>query len=61
MLCYQKTTRNPQGPTIIVGSKKKHFYLTLLSGNIPKVWESAFVLPLNKGVVSSDLNNYRPI
>ena len=37
------------------------FNLTLVSGNIPKVWKAAHVLPLHKGSDTSDPNNYRPI
>lgn len=37
------------------------FNLTLLTNVIPKVWKSAFVIPLLKGGDPTILNNYRPI
>lgn len=37
------------------------FNLTLENNEIPKIWKSAFVLPVLKGGDSSTLNNYRPI
>ena len=51
---------NP-GLPIIVGSITHIFYLTLLSGNIPKVWKSALVQPLHMDGDSSDLHHYHPI
>lgn len=37
------------------------FNLTLLTNKIPRIWKSAFVLPLLKRGDPSILNNYRPI
>lgn len=37
------------------------FNLTLSSNSIPKLWKSAYVLPLLKGGEPTALNNYRPI
>ena len=37
------------------------FNLSLSTNKLPKVWKSAFVLPLLKGGESSIVNNYRPI
>ena len=37
------------------------FNLTLECNEIPKIWKSAFVLPLLKGGDRTLLNNYRPI
>ena len=37
------------------------FNLTLECNEIPKIWKSAFVLPLLKGGDPTLLNNYRPI
>ena len=37
------------------------FNLSLSTNTLPKVWKSAFVLPLLKGGDPSDVNNYRPI
>ena len=37
------------------------FNLTLECNEIPKIWKSAFVLPLLKGGDPTILNNYRPI
>ncbi len=37
------------------------FNLSLNTNKLPKVWKSAFVLPLLKGGDPSSVNNYRPI
>ena len=37
------------------------FNLSLTTNKLPKVWKSAFVLPLLKGGKPSEVNNYRPI
>jgi len=37
------------------------FNLSLSTNKLPKVWKSAFVLPLLKGGEPSVVNNYRPI
>ena len=37
------------------------FNLNLECNEIPKIWKSAFVLPLLKGVEPTFLNHYRPI
>ena len=37
------------------------FNLSLSTNTIPKVWKSAYVLPLLKGGEATILNNYRPI
>ena len=37
------------------------FNLSFTSNKIPKVWKSAFILPLLKGGEPSNVNNYRPI
>ena len=36
----------------IAGSVAHIFYLTLFPGTIPKAWNSAYVLPLHRGVDS---------
>ena len=35
--------------------------LTLTSEVTPKIWKTAYVLPLHRGGVTGDLDNYRPI
>ena len=37
------------------------FNLSLLSNTIPRIWKTAYVLPLFKNGDPSELNNYRPI
>ncbi len=37
------------------------FNLSLLSNSLPKIWKTAYVLPLFKGGDPSDVKNYRPI
>jgi len=37
------------------------FNLSLSTNKIPRIWKSAFVVPLSKGGDPSQLDNYRPI
>ncbi len=37
------------------------FNLSLITNTIPKIWKSAFVVPLSKGGDLSSMDNYRPI
>jgi hypothetical protein len=65
--------RKPAGPDLldpcclnlaadfIVEPFRYLFNLTLEFNEIPKIWKSAFVLPLLKGGDPTHLNNYRPI
>ena len=46
---------------LIVNILTHIFNLTLLTGTIPVLWKTAFVLPLHKNGSSDDLNNYWPI
>ena len=46
---------------LISGALTHFFNLTLTSGVIPKIWKSAYVLPLHKGGDTGDLDIYRPI
>ena len=49
------------GVPIRTFSVTNFFNLTIVSGIIPSIWKAAHALPLQKGVDSSDPNNYRPI
>ena len=65
--------RKPSGPDFIdpyflqlaadfvAGPLAYLFNLTVENKEIPRIWKSAFVLPLLKGGDSAILNNYRPI
>ncbi len=37
------------------------FNLSLITNTIPRIWKSAFVVPLSKGGDLSSMDNYRPI